>query len=660
MRKLKLAALLAVFFTAALAAETAKTVPVPGLLAAVGKRALEIAPDRKIRLAVLPLKPTGSPRYTDKGFGDYLTEKLSSSLAAAGPKIRLFERTLLDTVMKEQALSAGGLIDKTEAMKIGELAPIDYILTGTFTRLDSSIAVNLRFIDVVSGEVKGDISENLELTGDLAALFADAQAPAAPGEEEPPSCDGTWAPVKALMQDVGTQAKVDKLVDAAAAVPFEPPCGEVHFGVMDLLSRYKLNSARYNDFLLKTLQKIDNPDADDRAPDIAGYLLAAPQPDPKVWNEALRAAGLSRHFYGYQDMLLGGFDGSDASGERLRERFGTIMAKAERKELGRPVPLEPGKVFLDLLQALSSRYMGAYEKKDPRPLLDCYQAYGTKYAGGAGTDLLKVLAEMHDTADDLKDRARALDWFCARVGALEPSRELADITVDFMRKLFDARKEALKKDPSGGAPAAELKRMAALCGGRIGVLIPFIVGRDYRLDVTAFCLENGITGPAVPGPASLAKDLSSGDSTARTEAIRLLKPLGPAALPAEPAAIRLLRRSDDQYLQHDLVGLLGAIRTASPEAHKLMIEQLLSQESYVADEAITALAAVGAPAAEALKAEFPKIEESYKKVRVLKVFELRGKAAAKDLPWLKSALESAPDKYVRNAAEDAVDAVSGN
>lgn len=55
---------------------------------------------------MLPLKATGSPRYTGKGSGDYLTGKLSSQLAAAGPKIRLFERTMLDAVMKEQALAA--------------------------------------------------------------------------------------------------------------------------------------------------------------------------------------------------------------------------------------------------------------------------------------------------------------------------------------------------------------------------------------------------------------------------------------------------------------------------------------------------------------------------------------------------------------------------
>ena len=126
----------------------------------------------------------------------------------------------------------------------------------------------------------------------------------------------------------------------------------------------------------------------------------------------------------------------------------------------------------------------------------------------------------------------------------------------------------------------------------------------------------------------------------------------------EAAAVKLLSRTEDRYLQHDLIGLLGAMRTASPEAHRLMIEQLVGQESYISEEAAPALAAVGEPAAAALKAEFPKLEESYRKVAILKVFQLRGKSAAKDLPWLKSVLAEAPDKYVKNAAEDAIEAVS--
>lgn len=642
------------------AAEPARAGSVAGFLETVNKRALETAAARKIRLAVIPLRGTESARYSDKGFGAYLTEKISSSLVFPGSPIRLFERTMLDSVLKEQALSASGAFDRSEALKIGELAPIDYILTGTFTRLDRSVAVNLRFIDVVSGEVRGNISDSLELTADLGALFGDIQVtPAAvlTREDKAAACEPGWKPVAALMEDIRTPAKLDKLVEAAVAIPFEPPCGEIHYKVIHLLTSYKQYPPRYDQFLLQTLKKIDNPDEDDRAGVIIERLATPGQLDAPAWEAALRAAGSSKRFYRYLDMLLADELATEASRDRLQERIGTILEQAGQGKLGRPVPLEPAPVFVRIMETLNSAFMGSYAAvKDLRPLMNCYHAYGAKYAKEPRTDLLRILAEMFEAAAG-KDRERVLGWLCGRINETAPSRDLADVTVGFMNKLFEGRKAAWKTDASGGAPAADLKRVASLCGKRLAETIPFIIGRDYRLDVTAFCLENGIKAAGVPDLEALGRDLSGEDETAGKEAVRLLKALGPGALPVEPAALKLLRRTDDRYLQHDLLGLLAAMRTRNPEAHRLMIEQLLGIESYTADEAVPALAAAGEPAAALLRDEFPKIEEAYKQVRVLKVFQLRGRSAAGHLPWLRSVMDSAGSPYVKNAAEDAIDAI---
>jgi TolB-like protein len=628
------------------------------LLETVSKRALEVAATRKIRLAVIPVKGTESPRYADKGFGAYLTEKISSSLLIPNSPIRLFERTRLDAVLKEQALSASGVFDESEARKIGELAPIDYILTGTFTRLEQSIAVNLRFIDVVSGEVRGQLSEHLDLTADLAALFEDLQTrpvPTAP-------CEPKWGPVKALMEDIGTPAKLDRLVEAATAIPFEPPCGDIHYSVIALLSRYKQSPPRYSQFLLQTLQRLENPDGDDRDGAIIKYLLSPGQLDDPAWHATLRVAGLSKRFSGYLDALLADKLGTDASRRRLQERIGIILDQVEQKRLGRPVPLESGKTFLEVLGTLKSNFLGGFVKtKDLRPLLSCYQTYGPKYIQEPDKKLLEILAAMYDAAETGKDRERILDWLCERINQVPPSRELEDVLVGFLRKLFEGRKAG------AGIPARDLQRMADLCGQRIAETIPFILGRDYRLEVTAFCLEHGIKAPGiVPDLEALGRDLASADDTTQREAIRLLKALGPAALPLEPAVLKQLRRTEskgdwdgrNKYLQHDLLGLLGTLQTRNPEAHRLLFHQLLSLESYVADEAILALVSIGEPAATLLKSEFPGIEEAYKQMRVLKVFQLRGKAAALHLPWLKAILESTRSPHVRDAAEDAIDAIA--
>lgn len=636
----------------------------------VGRKAAEVAGGRKIRLAVIPLKGTESARYGDKGFGTFLTERVSSAMVGADSPVRLFERTRLDAVLKEQTLSASGVFDESEARKIGELAPIDYILTGTFTRLEQSVAVNLRFIDVVSGEVRGNLSENLELTTDLMALFEDLQARATPqpsaataSRTEPAPCEGQWAPVKKLMEDIGTPAKQNALVDAAMAIPFELPCGKIHFEVIDLLARYKQYPSRYDAFLLKTLKAIENPDTDDRDGAIIQYLLTRGQLDDEAWSATLRVASLSKQFRLYPSWLLADRLGTDASKRKVQQRIGLLMDQLAQRKVGRPVPVETGAAFMDVLATLRRTYLG-YDgtSKDVKPLMEAYQTYGPKYAKEPDKRMLELLHAMYLAAGP--DRERILGWWCERVNAFPPSRDLQDEVVDFLRPLFEGTKPGPKKDPE--APRI-LKRIAALSGKRIAETVPHIIGRDYRLDVIGFCLENGIKVPGViPDVNALVADLSGEDDTARMESIRLLKHLGPGAAPAEPVALKWLRRTSGQgtwegrykYLQHDLLGLLGTLQTRNPEAHTLLIHYLKDIESYVADEAVLALSRIGDPAAGALKEAFPRIEEAYKQIRVIKVFHLRGRAAQAHLPWLKSVLETTKSPYVRDAAEDAIEAIS--
>ena len=147
-------------------------------------RCAALAKDRAIRLAVLPFTPTQAQFSAEAGcgFGAYFTEGLIGALGAHPEKIRLFERSRLDAITKENALSLSGLISREEAKKIGELAPIDYILTGTFTKLTSYIEVDGRILDVVSGEIKAAFSQRIEVTPDIRSLFPLPAASAPAGD----------------------------------------------------------------------------------------------------------------------------------------------------------------------------------------------------------------------------------------------------------------------------------------------------------------------------------------------------------------------------------------------------------------------------------------------------------------------------------------------
>jgi len=143
------------------------------LTATVLENALKVSPGKKYRLAVMPIVQTESQGYSDKGFSSFLTEKVTSALGSAGPSLRLYERSRLDAVLKEQALVNNGLFSDADAKKLGELAPIDFILTGTFTRLGNSVTVNGRFIDVVTGEVVVSFSRGIPIVPEIEPLFGE-------------------------------------------------------------------------------------------------------------------------------------------------------------------------------------------------------------------------------------------------------------------------------------------------------------------------------------------------------------------------------------------------------------------------------------------------------------------------------------------------------
>ena len=138
----------------------------------IRENAQKVSPGKVFRLAVLPFIQTGSERYIDKGFGQFLTENIISTLGTVRPAVRLFERSRLDAVLKEQALSNNGMFSETEAKRLGELVPIDYVLTGTYTKLDRTITMNARFIDVVSGEVALSFASGMPMSPELESLFA--------------------------------------------------------------------------------------------------------------------------------------------------------------------------------------------------------------------------------------------------------------------------------------------------------------------------------------------------------------------------------------------------------------------------------------------------------------------------------------------------------
>ncbi len=647
-----------------LAAAADRPMALAELVAKVQGQAVKVAGERKIRLAVAPFTPAGEQRLRDRGFGSFLTERLFAALGSAGPSIRLFERGRLDAVLKEQKLSASGLMSDSDAKRLGELAPIDYLLTGTFTRLESSVAVHGRLIDVVSGEIPATFSEQVVLTPDLAALFEDGRPQVTTPDVQKPKedpCDAILATLRPLMEDMGTPEKLDKLVDAALAVPYARPCGIVHSRLIYHLIRYKQTSPRYAAFLHKALSEVQNPDEDDRVTPILRFLKGDGELGSAEWRTAFAVLSRSASFTNHLDTLLRGKDKAVPDLPRLMERAGLILAAVDQKKIGKPLPLRTGDVFTAIFQQLHSLYFDSHRERNAAPLMAFYRTYGAKYAADGDKRLVVRLIYLVQGQPQGEDRVQALTWLgerLARFGAMEP---LASDLGVFMDRLFDARKEERKKGRWDGPAAKELDRLATLAGPAIARLIPHLQGREYRLNTQGFCLEHGLAAPGVPTEAALLQQLEEGDRVGQAEALRLLTALGPKAKAAEPAVLKLLRRAEStrdwdsqvKYHVREVLDFLAAFGTRDPEAHRQMIRHLGSLENVVSDGAILALGRLGGAVIPALQAAYPK-QEHLGKMRMAAAFQHMGVAGKPALPWLRARMAEKETGHLAIAFEDAI------
>lgn len=138
---------------------------------------------QKHRIAVLALRELSGDQTV---LGTYLAESLTTQLFRA-KGFDILERTMLDKVLGEMKLASTGLIDPATAARIGKLAGVDAIVTGSITDMQSSVAVNCRLIDVSTARVFGVAESRIVKDDDLRAIMGRPLQPLAQPERRAPA-----------------------------------------------------------------------------------------------------------------------------------------------------------------------------------------------------------------------------------------------------------------------------------------------------------------------------------------------------------------------------------------------------------------------------------------------------------------------------------------
>ncbi len=103
------------------------------------------------------------------GIGGIVCEWFITGIVKTG-RFDVIERAMLQKIVSEQKLSAAGLIDETSAATLGKILGVKVIISGSIVKLNDSIEINSRVINVENGSIIAAESSRGKANTDLHAL----------------------------------------------------------------------------------------------------------------------------------------------------------------------------------------------------------------------------------------------------------------------------------------------------------------------------------------------------------------------------------------------------------------------------------------------------------------------------------------------------------
>ncbi len=648
------------------------------VVADMALRCAMLAKDKSIRLAVLPFTPTQAQFTAESGcgFGAYFTEGLIGALGTNPEKIRLFERSRLDAITKENALSLTGLISQEEARKIGELAPIDYILTGTFTKLTSFVEVDGRILDVVSGEIKAAFSQRIEITPDIGSLFPGsatardndrgAVSPEEGNNPAPAACPPSIALFDSLLNDLTTRQKTDRCVALALTIPFVMPCGSVHGKALHHFTRYKIFDNSYKRFLIATLKSMDKPENDryeygSMVFDIFKYFHADSVIDDEEWEAGVAILERSTRLYDAILSYMFVLDRPEAQMAVQYNRIDALFSLVRQEKFGLPVALTFDDAFASIVSALRA----SSNAPDNRLMIYCL----SKHAGGLSDmgrlktyeKLESLYRSVTDRFQTIREKRQVLELICKNFNAMAPSGELAGKMLGMGKVFIDLIESSRTPDSIRSAAADHLKYYSSTCGKQLAASLQVNKRLTITDDNILFCIANDIPAwDIIPSVDTLVQRLGSEAIRIQMTAANYLDAMGSKAAIAENKVLKTLRRAEHNSqsgstnLRWSLINILGNIKTKNPEALDLLIKALADNDYEVPDHAMKALAKIGRPVLGPLMNSFGPAED-FVKIRIVKTLAIMGKEAASEIPFLQTQLRTAQNPALHDEIEDTIE-----
>ena len=101
--------------------------------------------------------------------GKYLAEVFSVELVNSG--MQVVDRSTLSYLLTELRMTEEKLINPSNALKLGEMASVQFIITGTTTLLDNSVDITIKALEIQKGTIASAQRGNVPRTDAINALF---------------------------------------------------------------------------------------------------------------------------------------------------------------------------------------------------------------------------------------------------------------------------------------------------------------------------------------------------------------------------------------------------------------------------------------------------------------------------------------------------------
>lgn len=641
---------------------------------------------KPIRLAIVPFISSAPSNDAKNTFGEYLTELVIGKMAEHA-EFKLFERSRLDAIFKENELMLSGMMKPSEAIKIGQLLPIDMLFSGTYTKLKSYVDVSGRLIDVTSGEIIITYSGRVKMTKNIKTLFPDNPTQNSSGESEhtgngsssttinvisttQPSlseeeaCRIKVSEFKLLLTDFSTPEKIDVIATEGMKTPFDNLCGKLHYDLLYAFTRYKVQHEGYHTFLLNTLDQIALPTQDDRSYAILEYLIKDRDLNTNEWNIVLRT--LSRTERGLYSYLHLAFEKTDleTGKKRIDEYFNLVNAQ----KLGLPQPTSYDNAFYQLMQGLG---------KKQELLLYTYERYANRLEAEPAYVInhhLLYLNRMYEAEENPVTKTKVLRWV-AQYFQKSESEKTGEKLFDFaykyrLRENYQSNKSIdLQNEATAKVyPEKDLLLLIELCRvqfTKFATQSPYTSQLEDRVN---FCVRYGIPVPgAIPTIAEADQILKGNDLKEQERVMKLLVQMGNQPKPLENTLIDLFdkRSLEDKEqlitIQAYAIEVLGNLQTKSPKAINYMISKLMSYNYKEADKSKEALSLIGKPAIpgliDSLKATT--IHDGGLRYKLVVLIGKNGKDAKAAEPLLLKIQKESSNKDIDYAIEAALQAIRG-